>query len=240
MLVLASCAVAAIWKVTPEKRRKGAALLSYSLCPVLLAFFYSQGSSSVFLDRTFIASSAVLSVLFAFSIACQNGMRKKLLGGLLSVVLLGSATSLTGFFKYYQTENWRGATEYLAGLPLQRRSIVFVPEHSQVLFDYYSARNRYSLPPETGVPERLSLDDPRLRTIANYSDANLLIPLQQAVESGSSTEIDIVLAHAPQRLGDALKIYLAEKCASAPEATFNGQFPKPVGIEVIRCMLRSN
>jgi hypothetical protein len=239
IILLVSCAVAGIWKVTRERRRKAAALLGYSLCPVLLAFFYSQRSTSVFLDRAFIASSAVLSILFGFSVAYQTGMRKKFLWGLASVVLLGSAISLIGFFKYHQTENWRAVTGYLAGFPPQKRLIVFVPAHGQVLFDYYSARSRYSLSPETGLPERLSFDDPTVRPIASYSDAKLLIPLQQAVESGSFTEIDIVLAHAPQRLSEALQMYLAGKCPSAPETVFNGQFPKPVGVEVVRCMLPS-
>jgi hypothetical protein len=157
--------------------------------------------------------------------------------GVVSVALLGNAISLIGFFKNHQTENSRGVTEYLTGFPPQKRSIVFVPEHGQVLFDYYSAINRYSLPPEMGLPERLSFDDPRVRTIASYSDAELLIPLQQAVESGSFTEIDIIVAHAPQRLWEAVQMYLAEKCASTPETAFNGQFPKP---KVVRCMLASN
>jgi uncharacterized membrane protein len=81
ILLLVSCAVAGIWKVTPERCRKGAALLGHSLCPVLLAFFYSRAFTSVFLGRTFIASSAVLSILFAFSVAYQTGLRKKLLWG---------------------------------------------------------------------------------------------------------------------------------------------------------------
>jgi len=216
MLPLVFCVIAAFWKASPAGRRKAAALLCYSLCPVLLAFFYSLGSTSIFLERTFIASSAALLLLLACSVAHRKGTRLR--AALAIVVLLGSAVCLIGFFKYFQTEDWRGMTEYLTNLPQQKRLILSATMVGQVLFDYYSARDR------EGSPSQLRLERPK-----SYSDVDVLVSLRQAVESGSFEEIDVIPSHAPPRLGELLQTYLAEQCTSLEERDFSD-------VKVVRCI----
>jgi len=229
VLPLVFCVVAAFWKVTAVGRRKAAALLCYALCPVLLAFFYSLlGSTSVFLERTFIASSAALLLLLACSVTHQTGVRKRLSGALAIMVLLGSAISLIGFFKYYQTEDWRGMTEYLIGLPQQKRLIVSATMVGQVLFDYYSARDRKMHPPESSSA-KFGLEEPMVSRPKSYSDQAVLASLQQAVESGNFEEIDVIPSHAPPQLGLLLQKYLMENCGSLTERTFND-------VTAVRCI----
>jgi len=230
MLPLVPCVVGAFWKVAPAERRKAAALLCYSLCPVLLVFFYSLRSTSIFLERTFIASSAVMLILIACSVAYHTGTERRLLGALATVVLLGSTISFIGFFKYYQTEDWRGMTEYLTGLPRQKRLIVFATSSSQALFDYYSAR--YPHPSGAGLPEKFSLETP-VGHPKNGSDEEALTSIRQAVESSRFDEIDVFLSHAPRQRLELLRKYFTGMCAALEEKEFNG-------VKVVRCIAPRN
>lgn len=231
MLPLVPCVGFTLWKVAPWGRRKAVALLCYSLGPVLLAFFYSLRSTSVFLDRTFIASSAVVLILISCSVAYHTGIKRRLSGALAAAVLLGSTISLIGFFKYHQTEDWRGMTEYLNGIPGQKRLIVFATGASQALFDYYSTRSQDPRHAETGLPKKFNLE--YSQSGPKNSDEQAVISLREAVGSASFDEIDVIVSHAPQQRRELVQRYLEGWCASLEEEKFGG-------IKIVRCITSRN
>ena len=120
-------------------------------------------------------------------------------------------------------------TEYLIDLPQQKRVIVSATMVGQFLFDYYSLRDRSLHPPDSS-PAQFRLEGPAVSRPKNYSDAAaVLLSLQQAVESGSFEEIDVIPSHAPPRLDELLQAYLAEKCMSLEERAFDD-------VKVVRCI----
>jgi uncharacterized membrane protein len=231
LLILTFCAFGGVWHVPPEKRRKSAALLAYSMIPVLMVFFVSRTTTSVYLNRLFIGSSAVLPILFCTPIAFQAGTCRRLFQGIGIAVLAGAAVSVFGYFRHSRKEDWWGATNYVLKIQERQRLIVFAHSQGQVLFDYYAAKSlRSSLPrEETGLPRKWNFEDPvpRVSTI-DFPDAYLLIPLQQAMQSNRYAEIDVVISHAPSRLGEPTLEYLRKRCASREDQEFNG-------VRVMRC-----
>jgi 4-amino-4-deoxy-L-arabinose transferase-like glycosyltransferase len=235
VLLIISCVAAGFWNVSFQRRRKVGSLLSYSLCPVVLAFFYSQGHTPIFLERTFIASAAILPILFATSVGYHSATEKKLLGAFVTIMLVGSAISLVGFFKSFQREDWRGTTEYVARIPQPDRLIVFAPMPGQILFDYYLTRTRARLTrlPEAGLPVNYTFEDPVVPPLRSYPKSELLSPLRAAVDSADFKEIDVVQSHCPSLLCDPLQIYLAAKCSSVSKKEFHE-------VQAVRCILPTN
>src|SRR5208283_3551351 len=68
-MIVACCMLGGLLQVAPFNRRKTAALLSYALVPVLLAFFVSRISQSIYLNRAFIATAPIIPILLAAPIA---------------------------------------------------------------------------------------------------------------------------------------------------------------------------
>jgi hypothetical protein len=58
-----------------EDRKKCAALLAYSVLPILLVFVYSRLSTPVYLDRVFAGTGVLLPLMFCAPCAFQAGNR---------------------------------------------------------------------------------------------------------------------------------------------------------------------
>ncbi len=163
------------------------------------AFFPSLWS--VFIDRVFVDSSAVVPIVFAYPLALQKGPKGRILYGFLGIVL-GATTALSGFgyLRYQEKEDWRGATSSLLRIPERNRLIVFAPKSGEILFDYYARRSPAIAPgvAKTGLPESFhERFPPQKGRIADASDTNRL---KLAVESKKYSEIDLVLYHDPHEL----------------------------------------
>ena len=124
-------------------------------------------------------------------------------------------------------------TEYVQKARGNHRLLLFVPSQGQVLFNHYSngATGAIQREDEEGIPETFDYVHPYLRSTASYPDDALIIPLQQAVESGKYEEVDVILSHASQRIRTHLLDYLAAHCTAVHNAEF-------FELEVKRCLLQ--
>jgi hypothetical protein len=142
-LLAAALIVGGFWRASRAEKAGNVALLSFCLLPILALFLVSRVTTPIFLDRLFIASSAVFPIVFACPLAAHAGRRNtsaiffSCLG-----ILPAAATTLSalGFLRYQQKENYRGAIGFLLGIPESNRPIVFLCGSDKDLFDYYSRR----------------------------------------------------------------------------------------------------
>jgi 4-amino-4-deoxy-L-arabinose transferase-like glycosyltransferase len=225
LFLLLFCVVAGLAQAIPANRRKALAIFGFAALPVLLVFFYSQSRPPIFLNRTFIATSAAIPLVLTAAMAHLSGRRKTVLTALEVVLLACSAISLFGFFKHFQNEDWRGATAGLLGIPPEKRIIVFATNTGEVLFDYYASRSlnpAMRLPETTGLPEPISLrDDPTQRALISFKKDEALRPLWQAIKSRSYDEIDVVTSNTPIVLNELVRNSLSQNCEVLSEQEFH-------------------
>ena len=222
------CAVGGLYADRPGDRRKTAALLAYVAIPVFLTFAVSLVSTPLYTDRVFIASCMMLPLIFCAPIAFQAGTRKQgfLLIGLGAFVV--TSVCAFSYMRQPRKEDWRGATQYLLGLPDTPRLAVVVPGSDQVVVQYYESRLSKSNPPiqMTGLVRTFSLDDRAYTSIHFNPNVDVLANLKNAIGSGKYGEVDMVgmeLPNVPQ--------YLAAHCASLEIIPF-------YEVTVRRCMVK--
>jgi hypothetical protein len=154
-------------------------------------------STSVYIDRIFIDSSAVIPIVFAYPLALRKRDKNRILyAGLAVVMAFVTALSGWGYVRYQQKEDWRGASSALMNIQEENRLVVFDALAGEALFDYYA--QGFAQPNShistTGVP--ISYHDqsptPAVTPIASESDFSRL---RASVESGKFSEIDLVSSH---------------------------------------------
>jgi len=231
--ILLSLILGGLFHALPQNKKKSGALFSYAVAPILLAFFVSLHFSPVFINRVFIASSAILPILFSTPIAFQTKIPKQLFAIAALFVLMLTSISLLGFLRYSRKEDWRGMTNYVQKMHGNHRLLLFVPSFGQVLFDHYSNQSNAAFTPEDedGLPETFDYTHPFLPSTMSYSDGAFVIPLQQAIQSGKYGEIDAIVSHASNRVRTRVLDNFAAHCATVYDAEF-------FELEVKRCMLQ--
>ena len=158
-LLSAALIAGGFWRAARAEKMRNFSLLSYCLLPILAVFAVSRVATPVFIDRIFIASSAVLPIVFAFPLAAQRGRRSMItmLYRCLGIVLAAAtALSVFGFQRYQQKEDYRGAISFLLAIPESNRLIVFLSRSDKDLFDYYSQRVPARVPGVVGTALRWS------------------------------------------------------------------------------------
>ena len=197
LMVFVLCAIGALWAVRSIDLRKSAALLLYSVLPILLVFFYSCYSTPIYVNRAFTGTCVLLPLALCAPIAFQAGNRKKLFQLIGFVVLAATATSAFGYLRRERREDWRGATEYLLKLPGRPRLVVVVLDYCQVLVHYYSAGIYNSYPPIeiTGLKTKFNPPDPGFQATINQDERTVdrIAILSLAMNSGRYKEIDFAL-----------------------------------------------
>jgi mannosyltransferase len=223
-LLCAALMAGGLWRVSRLDRSAHVSLLLYCLLPILVVFVYSRIATSVFIERVFINSSAVVPIVFAYPLTVQKGPKGRIFYGVLGIVL-GATTALSGFgyLRYEQKEDWRGATSSLHRIPEKNRMILFISKTSEILFDYYARRSPAMAPSveKAGFPvsfyERFP---PPPRKIIDARDINRL---KLAVESTKYSEIDLVLSHETGHDPNGLVFdYLNRVFVLQEEQRFNG------------------
>jgi hypothetical protein len=155
------------------------ALVGFGIAPILLIFAYSHLGSSIFVERAFLASGVALPLLLVLPMEAARSWPAKLLvtAGLFWILWL-SAFSLPGRFTGEQTEGWREACDYAAGLaPRHRALTVFAANEGELMYDYYARHGDYSRRSDLiGTPlDFFDLDPPRtLQRVRKDSDVDQL------------------------------------------------------------------
>jgi len=237
LLVFGLCVIGGFRGVRPADRRKVAALLVYSMTPVLLVFADSSISSSIYITRLFLGSCALLPMVLFAPIAFQVGKSKKLFYVLGFVILVGGSVSAVGYLRRERKEDWRGVTEYIGKIPEKQRLTVIIPDICQPVVQYYAAGLSKSSPPMemTGLLTRFDPPDAGLqRRIVELSDnqqTDVLALLSHETASGRYKEIDVALEPQASLLVKPMLEYLAARCSSVEVVAFHW-------LEVRRCSIR--
>ena len=173
------------------------ALTTYAVLPLLVVFAYSHLRQPMFMDRIFVASSAILPLLLAAPVACLGNRRQGLVCALLlGIFITASLLSVRGMWRHDHKEDWRGASSYILNLAPQPRLVVFVGNEGELLFSYYADRQG-GIPAglaKTGVPASFFDRQPPQTIQRVRADADL-DPLRKQVASGRYGEIVLVLGH---------------------------------------------
>jgi uncharacterized membrane protein len=223
-----------LWRVSRIDRSANVSLLLYCLVPILMVFVYSRIATSVFIDRVFINSSAVVPILFAYPLSVQKGPKGRIICGVLGIVL-GATTALSGFgyLRYEKKEDWRGAISSLLRIPAKDRMILFISSTSEILFDYYARSSPTMAHSIEKIGFPLSFYErfpPPPKKITDGIDINRL---KLALESKNYSEIDLVLSHEQGHDPNGLVFdYLNRAFVMQEEQRFNG-------IRIIRYVVRT-
>jgi hypothetical protein len=184
------------------------------------------------LNRAFIATSAIIPILFVAPMAFQP--RKWKIGFLCIdiIVLVAITTSLFAFLRHSQKEDWRGMTAYTTRKTSGRRLVLFTHNLGQILFDYYKAKELTTLPKyeEAGLPTTIDSSVPNIPPIDALSEEKLIAPIRDAVESTRYDEIDAVISHSSDRVSGRSLQYFRSHCSSLDQVDF-------FGITVVQCGL---
>jgi hypothetical protein len=193
--VVALCLIGAI--AMASRSRAMLALAGFAIGPVVLVFAYSLVRQPIFLERLFIASSAVTPILLAMTLDRVRPIPVRSAGGIVvSVVGVLMLLSTVPMLASERKEDWRGAYAAVAELPASdRRLIVFVANEGEMPFWYYAAHApSRAAEPRTGVPQGfLDLDPPK--TIERVMTDGDLLKLSGQMMSGKWDEIVLVLSH---------------------------------------------
>jgi len=222
-IIFVLCVLGSLYSVTSTNRRKGMALLAYSVLPVLLVFFESRFFTPLYINRVFTGACVLLPLVFCAPIAFQSGKRQELFGLIALLVLAGAAISAFGYLRRERKEDWRGATEYLLRGPERQRLVVVAGNSPGTLVRYYSA----------GADAPLEIA--RLAANFNLTDVSFgstnvptISQLVQDMDSGRYKEIDFAFSDSAKEAKD-LTPYLKTHCASVDVAEFHW-------IKVWRCL----
>jgi mannosyltransferase len=196
LIPLGCLLILAFLRGSQDHRRLLLALSFFAFVPLVLVFVLSHFTKSIFTEKVFISSSVVCPILLASSLDWRRrGRVASVCAGLGLVLILLESASLIGYSRYIWKDGWRNATDYLISIPSERRLIVFVATEGQLIFDYYSSRQKEALRIEkTGCPSGFfDVDPPRaMRAVRNLTD---LTPLMSNLESRKFDEVDLVLYH---------------------------------------------
>ena len=234
-LIFTICLVGGLLRVLSSNQRKCAAILAYALLPVLLVFLASRISTSVYLNRAFIASSAVLPILYCAPVAFQARARSRLYSLLAVIALFTTAISLFGYLRYHVKEDWRGMTRYSSEIQNGPRLIAFVPYQGQILYDHYAIPVPHSdRPDETGLPAPFDFENPIQPYPTPFPDRGMLESFFRGiVESRRYQEVDIVISHTHARVSRPIEDFLDAQCGRVVAQ----DFPE---IRFVRCMVSAN
>jgi uncharacterized membrane protein len=194
---VAGLLIGSIATADAAQRRTAMALAAFALLPVVLVFIYSQVRQPIFMERVFIASSAVIPILLALPLDRGRAMGLRVVAGIPIVALmLLSLVSTTAFVTSERKEDWRGAYAVVAALPASdRRLIVFNANEGELPFAFYAAHDSTRrAEPRTGTPGGFfDLDPPK--TIRRVMADGDLASLREKMESGRWDEIVLILSH---------------------------------------------
>jgi mannosyltransferase len=196
LLILVICVLGSSYQVARADRLKAAALAGYALLPIVLVFIDSRVSTSVYINRLFLAPCAVLPIVLCSPIAFQSGGRRLAFLSIGLLFLSGTIVSTFGYLRTEQKEDWRGVTSYLVGLPEERRLAVIVPDFAQVIVHDYAAQSPMNPPLEmTGLLTRYDPPDLDLPTqiFPNQGNGGSVALLSQAMTSGKYQEVDVAM-----------------------------------------------
>ena len=178
--------------ITPGRRRMSLAIVGFVVVPFLAVWFISQVGTSLFMERAFISSSAVVPILIALPLETTRRWPRKLGGA--CVLMLGAMAIVSSvtLFAFQQKEDWRRAYEYVASLPpSQKRLIVFVANEGELPFDFYH-RNDVDRWHETGAPHGFFGKYPP-RTIQQVKDDRDLTDLH--ADLAGVDDVVLILSH---------------------------------------------
>jgi hypothetical protein len=234
LIVFVFCVIGTLYSVRPADRRKSAALLIYSVVPILLVFLDSRLFTPVYIDRVFTGCCVLLPVVLCAPIAFQYGKRRWLFQLICFVILVGTVASAYGYLRRERREDWRGVTEYLLKLPERPRLVVVDSDFCQTLVRYYMSGLFKSYPPieVTGLQTKFDPPDPGFEAsvLQNYQKGGPMPLLAEAMESSKYDEIDVALQPAVSSFKDATD-YLTAHCASVEIVEFHW-------LEVRRCFVK--
>jgi uncharacterized membrane protein len=236
LILFVFCVIGAWYSVRPADRRKSAALLIYSVVPILLVFLDSRLFTSVYINRTFTGCCVLLPLVLCAPIAFRLGQRRWLFQLICFVILVGTVASAYGFLRRERREDWRGVTEYLVKLPERPRLVVVVSDFCQTLIHYYTSTlfKSYSPIEVTGLQTKFDPADPGFEAsvVQNYQRVSRVTLLSEAMDSAKYDEIDVALQPGATSFKDATE-YLTAHCASVEIVEFHW-------LEVRRCFLKLN
>lgn len=236
LAVFVFCVIGAFYAVRSADRRRIAALLAYSLLPILLVFLDSRFSTPIYVNRVFAGPCVLLPVVLCAPIAFQMGNRKRLFQFIGFVALLGAATSTFGYLRRERREDWRGATEYLLTLRARPRLVVVASDYCQMVVSYYSThffKGDSSIEID-GPTTKFEPHNPDFEAslLTNEMTVDPLKKLALAMNSGKYREIDFALQPSAAQ-AKIIAPYLAARCGSVEVVEFHW-------LEVRRCFTPSN
>ena len=179
----------------PRQRRVMLTLLVLALFPLLLAFFYSRMRTSVWVEKTFIPSSAIFPIILAGALAAGRSLTINALGSAaLALVLLASGLTSVHFIRQGWYEDWRSATAMIAPYATPDTAVVFVSAEGENLYRYYCRRQDFSPATTTGVPTGFFTHQPPL-TMMRLTSQQELDPFLQFLPAHHIRRIVLVQSY---------------------------------------------
>lgn len=219
-----------LWRTARAEKTRNFALLSHCLLPIFAIFALSRITTPVFIDRIFIASSAVFPIIFAFPLAAQKGRRgtvRVLYSSLAILLAVATALSVVGFLRYQQKENYRGAISFLLAISESNRLIVFLSGGDKELFDYYSQRVPARVPGVVRTALRWSFLGQFPRPTGKAIDAIDISRLKLWLARDYS-EVDLVLSRPQDDPNELILNYVDRVLVRRDEQWFTGITNHPI------------
>lgn len=232
VLIFLLCVVGSLFRTLACHQRKYLAMLAYMALPVLLVFATSRLSTPVYLDRTFIASSIALPILYCAPIAFRTGSSRSYSYVALVPVLM-IAVSLWVYLRYSAKEDWRGLVAHSTAIDNGRRLTVFIPYQAEILYDHYRDRlaTSDSRIQETGLPVPFDFQNPvRLYTSSFPTSAAFEAFVKTRLASIQYHELDVVFSHVPDEVARTVLETLKTQCAGVIDRDFRR-------VRFVRCIM---
>ena len=175
-------------------RRRLLGLLACGVGPVLLVFVYSRFRQSIFIDRVFTPTSAVMPLIFAAvaMIVVPYWRRIAVTATAAMLILMGTSTAL--LYSKPPVEPWREAMTSVQQKRQPGDLVLFFACEGELIYDYYAARQGWEPMATGGVPVDFRSNDPPRVQLRVDNDADLT-PLIKRLNDPAVGRVFLVNAH---------------------------------------------
>jgi mannosyltransferase len=176
--------------------RRAGGLVAFGLLPLLVAFLYSRTGQSIFIDRSFIASTVAVPLLLVLPLTwVRRSVGRWVVFVVAPVLIVPGGLSLAGDRLTKPREDWRAISREIQSHPSDRQLVIFVGNEGELLFDYYARGGDYSRRSNlTGVPVDFFASNPP-HTMQRVRGENDLDGLKELLGERDYDQVVFVESH---------------------------------------------